>query len=247
VKNVIVVNGSARCERGVTALLLAPFIEGIREAGAEVELIYPIRYHIKPCTGEFHCWYEKPGSCYIKDDMQDLYPELRGADILVLGMPVYIPLPGAMQSFLNRLCPLIEPLLETRRGRTRARLREDVRLSRLALVTVSGWWEKGNCGTAVRVAKELAADMSIRYAGALLRPHGSFILHHGEPTDAGRRVLDAARKAGGELIEKGDFSRAVRREVSRPLVPRGELRTRYNWAYSDSNRPPVKSDQESGT
>jgi len=37
-----------------TALILNPFLEGMREAGAGVELFYTRKLDIKPCTGEFN-------------------------------------------------------------------------------------------------------------------------------------------------------------------------------------------------
>ena len=82
---VIAINGSPRMEKGYTALILTPFIEGMTDAGAEVKLFYPRRLKIKPCTcGQMYCWYGKSGECCIKDDMQLLYPQLREADILAL-------------------------------------------------------------------------------------------------------------------------------------------------------------------
>jgi multimeric flavodoxin WrbA len=119
---VIAINGSPRMEKGHTALILTPFIQGMVDAKSEVELFYARSLKVKPCTcGEMYCWYTKAGECCIKDDMQLLYPQLREANILILATPVYIPLPGEMQNFINRLCPLIEPFLENRQGRTRAR------------------------------------------------------------------------------------------------------------------------------
>jgi len=111
---VIAINGSPRMEKGYTALILNSFTHGMMDAGAEVELFYVRRLKVKPCTcGEMYCWYKKAGECCIKDDMQLLYPQLWEADILILATPVYIPLPGEMQNFINRICPLIEPFLET--------------------------------------------------------------------------------------------------------------------------------------
>ena len=37
---VVVINGSAKMEKGNTALVLAPFLDGVREAGGSVELFY---------------------------------------------------------------------------------------------------------------------------------------------------------------------------------------------------------------
>lgn len=174
-KKAVVINGSPQAERGNTGRALAPFIEGMEAAGAEVQLFHAGRMKIKPCSGELDCWNKKPGQCIHADEMQALYPALRRAETLVLATPVFIPLPGEMQNLLNRLCPLVEPLLETRDGRTRARFRADVAITRIALVTTSGWWEAGNCDTVVRIAQELAAHANVQFAGALVRPHAHLI------------------------------------------------------------------------
>jgi len=108
---VLVVNGSPRMDKGNTARVLTPFVDGMIEAGASVELLYARRLNVKPCMGEFHCWNEEPGICLLKDDMQTVYSKLREAIILVLATPVYSPLPGEMQNFINRLIPLIKPIL----------------------------------------------------------------------------------------------------------------------------------------
>jgi multimeric flavodoxin WrbA len=227
---VLAINGSPRIEKGNTHLILAPFLAGITDAGADVEVVYASRLDIEPCVGEFHCWYDKPGECYIQDDMQDLYPKLRAAETLVVASPVYIPLPGEMQNLINRLLPLIEPLLETRDGRTRARFHKDVKMNKIVLVSTSGWWEMGNFGTVVRIAEEIAEDCSVEFAGAVLRPHAFLMRGDGELTEDGREIQAAARKAGYELIKDGRMKAETLEEVGRPLVSQEELRRRYNRA-----------------
>ena len=225
----VAINGSPRMEKGNTAAILAPFIEGMEDAGSSVEVFYASRLKVKPCAcGEMHCWYEVPGECCIKDDMQLLYPKLREADILVLATPVYIPLPGEMQNVINRLCPLIKPLLETREGRTRARFHQDVETQKMVLVSSGGWWEKGNFDTVVRIVQELAEDASVVFAGAVLRPHASAMRRQGEWTKDGQAVLEAARRAGYELVREGTMREETLEKVSRPLISQEELRVRYN-------------------
>ena len=219
---VVAINGSPRMEKGNTFLVLAPFLQGMKEAGAEVELFYASRLDVEPCTGEFSCWNEKPGECYIEDDMQDLYPRLREAEILVLATPVYIPLPGEMQNLINRLCPLIDPALETRDGRTRARFHEDVVINKIVLVSSSGWWEMGNFDTVVRIARELAEDASVEFAGAVLRPHAYLMKEAGELTVEGKAVQEAARRAGYELVKEGSMKQETLDMVNRPLISREE-------------------------
>lgn len=228
--NVLAINGSPRMEKGNTAVLLDPFLQGMTAAGSKVELVYASRLEVEPCSGEMHCWYGRPGECYIQDDMEMLYPKLREAQILVLATPVYIPLPGAMQNVINRLCPLVDPLLENREGRTRARFRQQVAIRRIVLVSTSGWWEMGNFGTVVRIAEELAADASVEFAGAVLRPHAFLMREKGELTVDGEAVVEAARRAGYELVVEGEMRAETLEAVARPLISEEELRRRYNEA-----------------
>ena len=227
----VAINGSPRMEKGNTALVLTPFIQGMTDAGYDVELFYASRLKVKPCTcGEMHCWNKRPGECCIKDDMQLLYPKLREADILILATPVYIPLPGEMQNIINRLCPLLDPLLEFREGRTRARFRKDVGIQRIVLVSTGGWWEKANFGTVVRIIEELAEDASVEFAGAVLRPHAHLMKEKGELTQDGEALLNAVRRAGYELLKEGVMTKETLETISRPLISQEELWRRYNKA-----------------
>jgi len=92
---VIAINGSPRIENGDTTLVLASFIHGMMNAEVEIKLFCSRRLKIKPyICGEMYYWYQKPGECFIKDDMQLLYPQLREAEILILTILVYNLLPG---------------------------------------------------------------------------------------------------------------------------------------------------------
>jgi multimeric flavodoxin WrbA len=226
--HVVAINGSPNAEKGNTAILLDAFLDGVKKAGASVELFYTKKLAIKPCTGELHCWYEVPGECYIQDDMQTLYPKLRAAEILVLATPVYIPLPGEMQDFLNRLCPLLAPELVTVEGRTRGRFHEDVNIRKIVLVATGGWWELGNFDTVVRIAEELAKDASIEFAGAILRPHASLMQQVPAKKE---EILNAAKTAGIELIKDGAFSPDLLQTISQPLIDQEELRKTFNAHY----------------
>jgi len=99
---VLAFNSSPRMGKGNTALILNPFLEGMREAGAEVELFYTRKLKINPCTGGLSCLLKTPGECFQKDDMQMLYPKLREADIMVFGAPVYCAgIPGPMKNLID--------------------------------------------------------------------------------------------------------------------------------------------------
>jgi len=216
----VAINGSPQMEKGNTALVLGSFIQGMMDAGSEVELLYASQMKVKPCScGVMYCWNDRRGECCIQDDMQSLYQKLKAADILILATPVYVPLPGDMQNVVNRLMPLIDPKLERRQGRTRALLHKDVNIRKIVLVATSGWWEIENCDTVVRIVRELAEDASTEFAGAVLRPHADAMRADGKVSRDGQVVLDAVRRAGNELVKQGRMSQETLAAVSRPLMP----------------------------
>ncbi|MBY8998342.1 MAG: flavodoxin family protein [Candidatus Thorarchaeota archaeon] len=215
-------------EKGNTHKVLTAFLEGMKEANATVETVFAKRLKIRPCLGDFQCWYDKVGECIQTDDMESLYPKLREADILVLATPVYLPLPGEMQNLLNRLMPIVEPVLEVHEGRTRAKFHDDVKISKIVLVSVGGWWEKDNLGTVVRIAEEIARNASVEFSGALLRPHASLM---NENKEKGEEVLSAAKSAGAQLVREGKISPDTLDTISQPLISEEELIERSNVAY----------------
>jgi multimeric flavodoxin WrbA len=69
---VIAINASPKMDKGNTAAILTPFLDGIKEAGAEVEVFYTKKMKIGPCQGDLACWLKTPGKCSQKDDMEML-------------------------------------------------------------------------------------------------------------------------------------------------------------------------------
>jgi multimeric flavodoxin WrbA len=225
----IAINGSPQRGKGNTAMVLAPFLQGLSDAGTEVELFYTSQLKVKPCAcGSMLCWYETPGKCPINDVMQMLYPKLRAVDTLILATPVYIPLPGDMQNLINRLCPLIEPFLESRQGRTRARFHKDVSIQSIVLVSTGGWWEVENFDTVVRIVEELAEVTNVEFGGAILRPHAFLMKSDGKLTKDGEEILKAVRRVGIEFANNGQMNPKTLEIISRPLIAEQELRLRYN-------------------
>ena len=52
-----------------TEIMLNSLVEGMRAAGAEVEVVDLRKKTIKNCAGCFSCWTKTPGTCIRKDDM----------------------------------------------------------------------------------------------------------------------------------------------------------------------------------
>jgi multimeric flavodoxin WrbA len=225
---VLAINGSPRKDKGNTAMVLAPFIEGMEGAGATTKVLYAAEIDINDCLADFNCWFENPGECIQKDGMQELYPEIRKADILVLAIPVYIPVPAVMQKFLNRLCPIIAPELTFENGRTRGKKPDNVKLSKIVLVSTGGWWEVENMSVVLKIAEELSHNLGVDLAAAVLRPH-AFVMR--EKPEKAEEISDALRNAGRLLVEEGAIPGELLETISAPLLPEEELRERYNSSY----------------
>ena len=212
---VLVVNGSARKEKGYTAKVFKPFIEGMKQAGASVDLLYAKQLNVNPCLGDFSCWYKNRGKCHINDSMQPVYIKLKEADILVLGIPVYLPLPGTMQNFLNRLMPLMNPILRYNNGHTQIQFHDDVKIRRIALVSVCGWWEKGNFETVTRIVKEICQKASVEFVGSVTRPHAYLL---SEKKEKANEISKALKETGFKFIREGILPKDLLKIVAQSLI-----------------------------
>ncbi len=215
---VLAFNASPKMEKGNTALILSPFLEGLRERGAEVELFYTSQLDVKPCQGEFNCWLKSPGKCFQEDDMQMLHPKLRAADAWVFATPVYVwGVAGPLKNLMDRIIPLAEPFITLRDGHCSHPLR--IKPPKIVVVANSGFWEMDNFDPLLLQVKTMCRILGFDYAGALLRPHGpalAAMLDMGAPVED---VIEAARRAGHELASHGRIGAGTELAVSRTLLP----------------------------
>jgi len=217
---VLAFNSSPRMQNGNTAIILNPFLEGMKEMGAEVELLFTKKLNVNPCQGCFNCWLKTPGKCFQKDDMQVLLPKLHEADILVLATPLYVDgMSAPMKNVIDRMVPLVQPFVELRDGHYRHVVREGHKYASLVLVSNCGFWETDNFDTLLVHVKAACTNMAKEFAGAVLRPHGAMLggmVEMGVPLDD---VLEAAKEAGRELVRDGKMSPGTLATVSRELMP----------------------------
>lgn len=232
---VLAINGSPKMDKGNTALILNPFLEGMREAGAEVELLYTKRLKINPCQGCFNCWFKTPGQCFQKDDMESVREKYRDADIVVYATPLYVDgMTGPLKNLLDRFLPGAQPFIELKDGHSRHVPREGFHYGRkVVLVSSCGFWEIDNFEPLVHHMKALAANMGREFAGALLRPCGP-VLGLGAVFGIKRPIDDifkAAREAGHQIILDGKMSEETLKIVSRELMPREEYINNANRIF----------------
>jgi len=219
---VLAFNGSPKMESGNTEIILGPFLEGMTEAGARVELFYTARLHVEPCHGDLDCIFRTPGTCFQDDDANWLAEKARVADVLVLATPLYISgVTGTMKNLLDRLTALmVNPEFAAQDGRTYHPARAGEKRHKLVLVSSCAMWEVEKFDPVLEQMRAIDRDTAIiEFAGALLRPHAGFLRGMLELRLPCRGVLQAARRAGRELVRDGRMSDETLRAVSRGLVP----------------------------
>lgn len=225
---VLAINSSPNKDKGNTAVILDPFLEGIKEGGADVEIYYTNDLNIQPCKGEVSCWMKTPGKCILDDDMSWLAPKAIAADILVLATPVYCDgINTHMQMFLERLLPRAMPSIELREDHTRHPHRE-IKQGKLALVSSCGLWELDNFDSMLSHIKAYSRNADLEFAGALLRPHALFLkrmLEQGAPV---KDVIETARESGRHLIKYGKIPDSMQDTISRPLISKDMFMQIFN-------------------
>jgi multimeric flavodoxin WrbA len=84
--NILALYGSPR-KGGNTELLLDEFVKGAQAEGAVVDCLHIVDFCIAPCRECLACF--RDGRCILPDDMQQIYPRLLAADIVVLASPIF--------------------------------------------------------------------------------------------------------------------------------------------------------------
>lgn len=86
--NILVLNGSPRTN-GNCADMIAGFKAGAEEAGHTVVVEQVGKMHINGCLACEYCHTKEDKVCVQKDDMQQLYPQMLSADMIVFASPIY--------------------------------------------------------------------------------------------------------------------------------------------------------------
>jgi multimeric flavodoxin WrbA len=88
--------------KGNSDLLLDEALRGAQGQGAEVEKIIVDRFKIGPCREYYGCF--KDGKCVIRDDMDDIYPKILGADAIIVATPIFFYTVSAQLMLLISRC-----------------------------------------------------------------------------------------------------------------------------------------------
>ncbi len=224
--NILALNGSPRRKKSNTNRILLPFLEGAREAGAEVDLVYLYDKEIKPCLGCYACWLKTPGACCQKDDMNELLPAMDGADVIVYATPLYVfGMTAQMKLLLDRIIPSAEPFIELDdQGHCSHPARERKQDRGMVVVSNCGFHELDNFDEMMAHFRVIARHGKTEWLGALLRPEGEFLeMAEKLMPEKAEAVYQAAREAGGQLVQDGRVSPETEQAVAAELLTKEQF------------------------
>ena len=107
--NILILQSSPRAN-GNTAWMAEEYKKAAEAAGHEVTLVNVARKKIAGCLACEYCHGKGEGKCVQKDDMQELYPLIAEAEVLVLASPIYyFTLDAQIQAPIQRIYNMMTP------------------------------------------------------------------------------------------------------------------------------------------
>ena len=214
---ILSVNSSPRTGgQSKTELMLNQLVEGMREAGAEVEVVNLREKNIKNCIGCFTCWTKTPGTCIHKDDMtNELFPKWLNADLVVYATPLYhYTINAEMKAFIERTLPVLEPFFEQHDNRTVHPWRQTP--PDAVILSVAGFIETSVFDQLAHYVQflfgrhmRLIAEIYRAAAESLTNP---FV------KEKANDVLAATKLAGRELVESKKILTQTLERIQQPII-----------------------------
>jgi putative sterol carrier protein/putative NADPH-quinone reductase len=214
---VLAINSSPRGEgQSKTELMLNHLVKGMREAGADVEVVELRKKKVNNCIGCFTCWTKTPGMCIHKDDMtNELFPKWLESDLVVYATPLYhYTVNAAMKAFIERTLPVLQPFFEDREGRTSHPLRKE--LPKAIFLSVAGFPED-------TVFDQLSSwvnfifGRSDRLVAEIYRPAAESMNMPVFKEKAGD-IFDATTQAGREIVESMKISPEIMARITQDFI-----------------------------
>ncbi len=147
---ILVINGSPKGIKSNTIKLTKAFLAGMKEGARAGDIAFDVdelqvnRLDIRPCLGCFSCWSKTPGSCCIRDDMQEVIQKLLWADVTIWSFPLYYyTVPGTLKNLIDRQLPMVLPFMtddETQTGSGSHPSRYDMSGKRTVVISTCGFY-----------------------------------------------------------------------------------------------------------
>ena len=201
--NVLILNGSARGQKGVTGRLLRSFVEGLNDGDAGVTAFDVASLNISLCTACLSCMHKTLGECAVRDDMEDIYKEMKRSDIMVLATPVYLDnMSAQLKKVMDRSISGMQGFL-TKDRFGRARHLYSWRMpAKFVLISTSGFPEMETFEPLIATYRAQALNFGSEAIAEICVPGSIAIQMEPERLD---RHLGLIKEAGKEIALKGSI------------------------------------------
>lgn len=221
------INGSPDYANGIHVSILDSLEKGLQQAGSTTVRVNAYELDVKPCTSCFSCWKTTPGLCSQNDDMATILTQVAESDLLVLATPVYLDgMTGPLKIFIDRLLPLLMGRVESREGRMRHLVRDEVYRGSVLLVSACGFPELETFDPLITHVKAFSKNLGREYVGEILFPSGWFVRRQ---KDIWSRVTRMITGAGFDLGQNRRINDLTGEIVG--LVSRDKVLEHLNIAY----------------
>lgn len=216
---ILAFNGSPRIQKGATDIVLNKFLDGAKNAGAEIEKIYLAKKRINRCIGCYTCWTKTPGVCMHKDDMPKILQKMKESEIWVFATPLYTDtMTSDMKTLMERTLPRLQPFLAKYKNRTRHPLRnpEEENKHKMVVISVCGFPERSNFEALSLTFKKISVNSHVPVVGEIYVP-GAQMLFDKRGQRYFKKFLNNVFNAGKEIASSGGISGKTAREINKEL------------------------------
>ena len=215
---ILALNSSPRSGgQSKTELMLNRLVQGMCDAGAEVEVVNLREKKIRNCIGCFTCWSKTPGRCIHNDDMaKELFPKWLESDLVVYATPLYnYAMNATLKAFIERTLPSLEPFFDVHDGRMFHPLR--YKNPAVVVLSVAGMPDEGHFDTLSAHVNYLFAAPGRQLIAEIYRPAAETMtlpFFKEKLND----ILDATTQAGRELVQSMKISPKTMARIRQPIA-----------------------------
>ena len=211
---ILVINASPRGKHGYTYYYLQPFIEGLKSAGSDVEVINIHKMTIKPCTGCWQCWLSGTGKCVIDDDVEEILEKRTQADLIVYAFPLYsMSVPGILKNLNDRSVVTMHPFMIDGLHETR-HPRRNIKNQATVLFSICGFMDFDHFNALRALYKERSIHGHSPLVAEILRPACMYLYNNPLNFQTLNSVLDALKKAGKQVVLNGKVEKKTLKQIS---------------------------------
>lgn len=216
-------NGSPKGEAGSTNIMVTAFLDGAKQAGAEVENIFLANKEINHCKACGRCMFSN--ECVIKDDMGDLIKKYVESDIVVFATPLHIDnISGMLKVFMDRTLCIGNPFYEKdENGEYRggkSKLFKNGVAPKIVVISSAGYPQRSNFQVVSLLMKRVARNFHMEVIAEIYTTEGGLLtakIPELEPIINEYKAL--LNKAGQKVVTNLKISEETQKLLEKNFVP----------------------------